>query len=61
MSVTSPAGFDYAVFDLNGKVMNKGKLENGMNTITISSMIRGMYLIRYTNSDQQWTEKLVKQ
>jgi hypothetical protein len=61
MSVTSPAVFDYAVFDLNGKVINKGKLENGMNTITINRMISGMYLIRYTNGDQQWTEKLVKQ
>ena len=61
ISVTSPAVFEYSLFDLNGRVMNKGRLENGMNAITINGMISGMYLIRFTNGDQQWTEKLVKQ
>ncbi len=61
ITVTSPAIFDYALFDLNGKMLNKGKLENGMNTILTTGMVNGMYLIRFTDGDQQWTEKLVKQ
>jgi hypothetical protein len=61
ITVTSPAVFDYSLFDLSGKVLNKGKLENGMNTINANGMISGMYLIRFTDGNQQWTEKLVKQ
>ena len=61
ITVTSPASFDYALFDLNGKVLNKGKLSNGMNSINATGMINGLYLIRFSDGDQQWTEKLVKQ
>jgi len=61
ITVTSPASFDYTLFDLNGKVLNKGKLSNGMNSIHTTGMINGIYLIRFTDKDQQWTEKLVKQ
>jgi hypothetical protein len=61
ITVTSPAIFDYSLFDLNGKVLNKGKLANGMNTINADRMINGIYLIRFTDGGQQWTEKLVKQ
>jgi len=61
ITVTSPGIFDYLLFDLNGKLLNKGKLANGMNTINTVSMTHGMYLIRFTDGDQQWTEKLVKQ
>jgi hypothetical protein len=61
ISVTSPSAFDYAIIDLNGKVLHKGKLSNGMNTIQANNMITGMYLIRFSDGNQQWTEKLVKQ
>lgn len=61
ITVTSPAIFDYSLFDLNGRILNKGKLENGMNSINASGMIKGVYLIRFTDGSQQWTEKLVKQ
>ena len=61
ISVTSPSAFDYTLIDLNGKILSKGKLSNGMNTITADNMINGMYLIRFSDGDQQWTEKLVKQ
>ena len=60
ISVTSPSGFDYAVFDLNGKMITKGRLETGMNTITTTGMITGMYVIHFSDGDQQSTEKLVK-
>jgi hypothetical protein len=61
INVTSPSAFDYALFDLNGKVMSRGRLEAGMNTINASAMVTGMYLIRFMDGAQQWTEKLVKQ
>jgi hypothetical protein len=61
ISVSSPSIFDYSLLDLAGKVLSKGKLENGMNSVNASGMIPGMYLIRFTDGDQQYTEKLVKQ
>ena len=61
ITVTSPSAFDYSLFDLNGKVLSKGRLESGMNTINTNGMITGIYLIRFIDGDQQWTEKLVKQ
>ena len=59
--VTSPSTFDYTILDLNGKLLKKGQLSNGMNIISASSMINGMYLIRFFDKDDQWTEKFVKE
>jgi hypothetical protein len=61
IGVTSPATFDYSVYDLNGRILNKGKLTDGMNSIAANGMISGVYVIRFTDGGQQWTEKLVKQ
>ena len=61
INVSSPAIFDYSLVDLNGKVLTKGKLSDGMNTIGTNGMINGIYFIRFTDGNQQWTEKLVKQ
>jgi hypothetical protein len=61
ISVTSPVVADYAIFDMNGKMLKKGKLSNGMNTISTGGMINGMYLLRFSDGYDQWTEKLVKQ
>jgi len=61
ISVTSPAAFDYSLIDLSGKILRKGKLSDGMNTINTAGIINGIYVIRFTNGAEQWTEKLVKQ
>ena len=61
ISVTSPAVVDYAIFEMNGKMLKKGKLSTGMNTISAGNIINGMYLIRFYDGNAQWTEKLVKQ
>jgi len=59
--VTSPGNFDYYLSDLNGRILNKGKLSTGMTTINATNMTSGMYIIRFTDGLDQWTEKLVKQ
>ena len=61
ITVSSPAVFDFSLVDLNGKVVNKGKLSDGMNSINANSMITGIYFIHFTDGERQWTEKLVKQ
>jgi len=59
--VTSPSTYDFTLIDLNGRILNKGKLSNGTNTISVSGFINGMYVIRFSDGAQQWSEKLVKQ
>jgi hypothetical protein len=59
--ISSPGNFDYYLADLNGRILNKGKLSTGMTTIGATNLKSGMYFIRFTNGIEQWTEKLVKQ
>lgn len=61
ISVTSPGAFDYSLFDLSGKMLSRGKLSDGMNTINANKLINGIYVIRFVSGGEQWSEKLVKQ
>ena len=60
ITVTSPGRFDYSILDMNGKLLKKGLLVTGMNTIAADKMISGIYLIHFSDGSAQWTEKLVK-
>lgn len=61
VAVSSPGSFEFLLSDMNGKVLNKGKITAGMNTVTASNLISGLYIIRFSDGMQQWTEKIVKQ
>src|SRR5204863_9323345 len=37
ITVTSPGNFDYWLADLNGRILNKGKLSTGMTTINANT------------------------
>jgi len=60
ITITSPGNFDYHIFDYSGKSLLKGKLSSGMNTVNANNLAQGMYLVRYNNGSQLWTEKLIK-
>jgi hypothetical protein len=59
--VSSPGNYDYMILDVNGKILNKGKLVNGINNINASPVISGLYLIRFSDNEQQWTDKFIRQ
>jgi hypothetical protein len=59
--VTSPGTFTYSIFDFNGKLTQKGNLSKGMNNIDAPQLIPGMYLIRFNDASNQWTDKFVRQ
>jgi hypothetical protein len=61
ITVSSPGIYDYALYNMNGQVITKGKLSAGMNRLGAEGLITGMYLVRYSNSDQQWIDRFVKQ
>jgi hypothetical protein len=61
ISVSSPGNFLYSIHDLTGKIIGKGQLTNGINTISATQMPTGMYLVRFAGNTEEWTDKLVRQ
>lgn len=61
ITVSSPGNFSWMIYDFNGKMAAKGQLVSGMNTIPAQSITGGMYLIRFTDNSNQWTDKFVRQ
>jgi Secretion system C-terminal sorting domain len=60
--ITSPGTYNYAIYDFNGKIIRKGLLVNGLNTIDAANITKGMYLVRFTSdAGQQWIDKLIHQ
>ena len=61
VAVNSPSAFQYQVVDINGRLMAKGMLVQGMNQINSSSWSSGMYIIRFANGLEQYQERMMKQ
>jgi hypothetical protein len=59
--ISSPGDFSYMIIDLNGKAIRTGLLSNGVNHLDASGLSRGMYVVRFTGNNQQWTDKLLRQ
>lgn len=59
--VNSPGNYRYTIFDCNGKAISRGQLINGVNTVTINTIIAGVYMIRFYDNNQQWTDKILRQ
>lgn len=60
LSVNSPGNFQYHIVDQSGRLLVKGKLETGFYSINIGSTRRGIYIIRFTDGIEQWSEKFFK-
>jgi hypothetical protein len=60
LSVNSPAGFAYIIVDLSGRTVAKGQLTEGVNTITTGFLTNGMYILQFSNQQEQYTEKFMK-
>jgi hypothetical protein len=61
ITVSSPGTYQYTVHDINGKIVNRGNLNSGVNKITTASLVNGMYIIRFIKDDEQWIEKFIRQ
>jgi hypothetical protein len=58
--VNSPDNYQYQVIDQNGRMLSKGNIEKGYSTINTSIVTTGIYIIRFTDGQQQWSEKFIK-
>ncbi len=61
IAVNSPGNFYYSITDLHGKTIQHGKLVHGMNYVTVANMTGGLYIVRFGDQRQQWTQKLLRQ
>jgi hypothetical protein len=59
--VNSPGNYRYVIFNVTGKVISRGELINGMNNVTINTLIAGVYMIRFEGNGHQWTDKILRQ
>jgi hypothetical protein len=61
LAIMSPAKNEYMILDMSGKKILEGQLVNGINNININGLVSGMYIIRFSDNTQQWTEKFIRQ
>ena len=51
------SNLDYTIFDLNGNILFKGKTKN---TVNISSLTNGVYMLKVTDGKRIVIEKIIK-
>ncbi len=59
--VNSPSNFSYSIHDLTGRMLSKGNLIAGTNSIFTGGLTSGLYIIQYNNNSEDFTEKFMKQ
>ncbi|MBC7948761.1 MAG: T9SS type A sorting domain-containing protein [Chitinophagaceae bacterium] len=60
ITVNSPGTYQYVILDMNGRTRAKGQLVNGVNLLDAGQLSSGMYLIRFADNTQQWTDKIIR-
>ncbi|MER3469876.1 MAG: hypothetical protein C4330_00675 [Chitinophagaceae bacterium] len=60
VNVNSPIACNYIITDLSGKQIVQGKISQGANNINTGFITAGMYVIRFTDGQDQYVEKFVK-
>lgn len=59
--VNCPAPFNYTLIDYSGKTVARGRLSAGINGITTTVLTNGVYVIQFSNGQEQYVEKFMKQ
>jgi hypothetical protein len=60
LTVSSPGNFYYQVLDQSGRMLSKGSIEKGYSSINPGNMNTGIYIIRFSDGYEQWSEKFIK-
>lgn len=61
VQVNSPSTFSYSLVDYSGRTISSGNLIQGLNNINTSGLGNGMYIIKFSNGQDQFAEKFMKQ
>ena len=60
LTVSSPGKYHYQIIDQSGKMLTKGAIEKGYSSISAGNMTTGIYIIRFSDGNVQWSEKFIK-
>jgi len=60
LTVNSPGNYHYQIIDQSGRMLSKGTIEKGYSSITPGNINTGIYIIRFSDSYEQWSEKFIK-
>ena len=59
LRINSPGNYEYTVYNLNGNKMANGRLTSGTNQVQHTQITKGVYIIKYTNFQEEWSEKFL--
>jgi hypothetical protein len=59
--LNSPSNYNFIVTDFSGRILKKGLVTKGASTVNIDNIKNGTYIIQFTNGQEQYVEKFVKQ
>lgn len=59
--VNTPSVFNYTITDYSGRTVAKGVAGKGASSIPVANISNGSYLIVFTNGQDQYVEKFLKQ
>jgi len=60
INVNSPANYHYQIIDQSGRMLSKGTVDKGYSSLGLGTINTGIYIIRFTDGEQQWSEKFIK-
>lgn len=60
VTVNSPANYLYQIIDQSGRMLSKGAVEKGYSSLGLGNINTGIYIIHFTDGEQQWSEKFIK-
>lgn len=61
MVISSPTICEYAIYDMSGRSVTKGRLLQGVNTFLMGNAAAGLYVIQYNMAGEAYTEKFRKE
>ncbi len=60
INVNAKEDYNYKLADMSGRILQAGRAKAGTNTINISNVPNGVYLMQIINNNQRLTERIVK-
>ena len=61
VNIQATEKFDYALYDMKGGLLLKGKGNNGLNKISAANLPAGLFVIQIQGNNYKQTERIIKQ
>ena len=59
LRINSPGNYLYTIYSVNGNRLATGRLNNGINQVQHTQITKGVYVIKYSNDQEEWSEKFI--